>query len=245
MEPGDLLLLFERLVHAIGHFLLLANHVFSQLVYLCLGIQLDSLTFLQGLCETFSGHLFPSRQLGFLLLNIAQLRVEYLVELFLLVLDLGQVLLDFGISLLCELGLEHKSSFSRFIEEVGTVGKSVIAELLGDALRIGTLGTLFYKVVEEAKNLEIEALKAIILVVVQFLSDSVIVTLEEVLALLIGCLFVFHRIELKLLLHLHLQLAVELVTYLSNGCLREDFHRLLLGLLVNVLELGFKHGALL
>ena len=95
-------------------------------------------------------------------------------------------------SLLSKLCLEHEAALGRLIEEVCAVGQAVIAELLGDALRVRALRSLLDEVVEEAENLEVEALKAVVLVVVELLRYRVVVALEEVLTLLVGCLLVLH-----------------------------------------------------
>ena len=80
-------------------------------------------------------------------------------------------------SLLRKLGLKHKPTLGSFVEEVGAVGEPIVAELLGDALSVGSLGTLLDEVVEEAKDLEVEAFEAIVLIVVELLSNRVIIPL--------------------------------------------------------------------
>lgn len=80
-------------------------------------------------------------------------------------------------SLLCQLGLEHESSLRGLIEEISPVGKPVIAELLSDALRVGAFGTLLDEVVKEAEDLEVEALQAIIFIIIQLLRNRVIISL--------------------------------------------------------------------
>ena len=146
-------------------------------------------------------------------------------------------------SLFCELGLQHETTLSRLIEEVGTIGKPIIAELLCDALRIGAFRTFFNEVVEEAEDLEVEALEAVVLVIVQLLSDCVVVALQEVLALLIRGLFVLHGVELVLLGHLLLQLDEELVLDLAHSCLVKYLHRVRLRVLKYLLQLLLKHRA--
>ena len=53
-------------------------------------------------------------------------------------------------SLLCKLGLKHQPTLGSFVEEVGAVGEPIVAELLGDALRIGPFWALLDEVIEEA-----------------------------------------------------------------------------------------------
>ena len=69
-------------------------------------------------------------------------------------------------SLFSKLSLKHQTALSGFIEEVSTVCKPVVTELLSDALSIGAFRALLNKIVEEAKDLEVEALETIILVIV-------------------------------------------------------------------------------
>ena len=90
------------------------------------------------------------------------------------------------------MGLKHQPTLGSFVEEVGAVGEPIVAELLGDALGVGSLGTLLDEVVKEAKDLEVEAFEAVVLIVVQLLSNRVIIPLQEVLTLLIRRLLVFH-----------------------------------------------------
>lgn len=59
LHPRDFFLLLQGLIHAIGHFLLLAHHIFAKLVDLAVSIKLNPLSFLQGLSETLTSHLFP------------------------------------------------------------------------------------------------------------------------------------------------------------------------------------------
>ena len=90
------------------------------------------------------------------------------------------------------MGLKHQPTLGSFVEEVGAVGEPIVAELLGDALGVGSLGTLLDEVVKEAKDLEVEAFEAVVLIVVQLLSNRVIIPLQEVLTLLIRRFLVFH-----------------------------------------------------
>ena len=87
--------------------------------------------------------------------------------------------------LLGELCLEHQAALGRLVEKVGAIGQAVIAELLGQALSIGPLRALLDEVIEESEDLKVEALQAVILVIVQLLCDGVVVALEEVLTLLV------------------------------------------------------------
>lgn len=75
------------------------------------------------------------------------------------------------------MSLEHEAAFGGLVEEVRAVSKAIVAELLGDALRVWTLGTLLDEVIKEAEDLEVETLKTIILIIVKLLSDSVIIAL--------------------------------------------------------------------
>ena len=58
-------------------------------------------------------------------------------------------------SLLRKLGLKHQTTLSSFVEEVCAVSEPIVAELLSDALSVGSLGALLDEVVEEAKDLEV------------------------------------------------------------------------------------------
>ena len=80
-------------------------------------------------------------------------------------------------SLLGQLCLQHQPSFSSLIEEIGPVGEPIVTELLGDALRIGSLGSLLNEVVKEAEDLVVKALQTVILVIVELLGDRVVVAL--------------------------------------------------------------------
>ena len=178
-----------------------------------------------------------------MLLNITELRIEHFVVLPLFFFDLLQICLQFNLSLLCQLGLEHEAALGGFVEEVGTIGEAIIAELLSDALSVGTLGAFLDEVVQEAQDFKVKALKAVIFVVVQLLSNGIVIALEEILALLIGGLLVFHGVELILLRHLLLQLlAVRLLDF-TDSSLVEHLHGLGLGLLEDLLELHLEHGA--
>ena len=172
--------------------MLFATHILPQLSELFFRVQLDPLALLQRLSETLPRGLLSGGQLCFLLFNVAQLTVKDVIVLPLFVLQLGQIGLQLDLSLLSQLRLKHETALCSLIEKVGTISQPVIAELLGDALSVWTFRPLLDKVVEEAEDLEVEALKAIILVIVKLLRDRVIVALEEVLALLIRCLFIFH-----------------------------------------------------
>ena len=165
--------------------MLFATHILPQLSELFFRVQLDPLALLQRLSETLPRGLLSSGQLCFLLFNVAQLTVKDVIVLPLFVLQLGQIGLQLDLSLLSQLRLKHETALCSLIEKVGTVSQPVIAELLGDALSVWTFWPLLDEVVEEAEDLEVEALKAIILVIVKLLRDSVVVALEEVLALLI------------------------------------------------------------
>jgi len=98
------------------------------------------------------------------------------------------------LSLLSELRLQHETALGRFIEKISTISEAIIAELLGDALRVWAFRTLLDEIVQKAQNLEIQALQAIIFIIIQLLRNCVVVALEEILALLVGCFFVFHGI---------------------------------------------------
>ena len=183
--------------------------------------------------QAFTGDLFAGSDLSFLLLNDAKFRVKHIVLLTLFILQFSQVSFQLGVSLLSELCLEHQTTFGRFIEEVSPVSEPIIAELLGDALSVGSLRPLLNEVVEEAEDLKVQAFEAVVLVVIQLLSYRVVVALEEVLALLVRCLLVLHRVQLKLLVHLLLQLSQESVLDLTYGSLIELGHCLRFGILIN------------
>ena len=80
-------------------------------------------------------------------------------------------------SLLRQLCLEHQTPLSRLIEKVRSISKPIIAELLGNALSVRAFGTLFNEVIQETKDLEVEALQAIILIIIQLLRNRVIIPL--------------------------------------------------------------------
>lgn len=127
-------------------------------------------------------------------------------------------------SLLGQLGLEHEPSLDRFVEVIGAVSESIVAELLGDALRVGTLRSMLNEVVQEAEDLKVERLQRIILIIVKLLCDRVIVSLKEVLALLVASLLVLHAEELVLLAHLLLELGLESLLDFSDGRSIELLH---------------------
>lgn len=192
LHACDVLLLLQAGVHALRNFLLLTDEVLPQLVQLFFRFELHPLSFFDGLSQALTGDLLAGSDLSLLLLNVAELRVENFVLLTLFILQFCKVDFQFGMSLLSELCLEHETALGRFIEEVGTVGEPIIAELLGNALRVGSLGALLDEVVEEAQDLEVQAFEAVVLVVVELLSYRVVVALEEVLTLLVRCLLVLH-----------------------------------------------------
>ena len=130
--------------------MLLTDHVFPQLVELVFGFKLDALTLLERLREALPCGLLTSRHLSLLLLDVPQLRVEDIVILALLLLELRQVGLELGMSLLGQLGLEHEAALGGLVEEIGAVGESIVAELLRDALRVRPLWTFLDEVVKEA-----------------------------------------------------------------------------------------------
>jgi len=74
--------------------------------------------------------------------------------------------------------------------------------LLRDALGVGSLRAFLDEVVKEAEDFKVEALQAIVFIIVQLLSNCIIIALQEVLAFLIRRFFIFHRVEIHLLLHL-------------------------------------------
>ena len=80
-------------------------------------------------------------------------------------------------SLLCQLRLEHETALGCLIEKVCAIGKSIIAKLLSDALRVWALRSLFDEVIEETEDLEVEALKAIVFIIIQLLCNRVIISL--------------------------------------------------------------------
>ena len=166
LNPCDLLLLLQREIHPLCHFLLLSDHVLAELVELVLRLQLDPFSLFQRLRQALPSRLLARRQLRLLLLDVPQLRVVDVIIFPLLFLHLNQVRLEFHLSLLGELGLEHQSALRRLVEEVCAVCQSIVAELLGDALRVGSLRTFLDEVVQEAKDLEVEALQTIILIIV-------------------------------------------------------------------------------
>ena len=65
-----------------------------------------------------------------------------------------------------KLGLKHKAALCCLVEKVSAIGQTVIAELLGKALSIRSLGAFLDEVIEEPEDLKVEALKAVILIVV-------------------------------------------------------------------------------
>lgn len=69
-------------------------------------------------------------------------------------------------SLLQECFLRHQAALSCLVEKVRPISEPIVTELLGDALGIGTLWPLLDEVVEEAQDLEVEALQAVVFVVV-------------------------------------------------------------------------------
>ena len=69
-------------------------------------------------------------------------------------------------SLLQECLLRHQAALSRLVEKVRTISEPIITELLGDTLGVGTLWPLLDEVVEEAEDLKVKALQAVVIVVV-------------------------------------------------------------------------------
>ena len=177
LNPSDLLLLLERQIHTLCHFLFLTDHVLPQQVEFVFGLEFDAFTLFERLCKTLACGLLPSGHLRLLLLDIAQLRVVDILILALLLLELGQVRLDLGMSLLGQLSLKHQPALGCLVEEIGAVGEAIVAELLRDALRVGTLGSLLDEVVKEAEDLVVEAFEAVILIIVKLLSNRVIIPL--------------------------------------------------------------------
>jgi len=165
-QSGDLFLFLEGLVHALGDVLLLADHVPADLGHFFFRFLLNTLSFLQGLSQALTGSLFSRGKLRFLLLHLPKLRVPYLIDLALVFFHLGQVRLGLRVSLLQECLLRHQGALSRLVEKVRTISKPIIAELLSDALGIGTLWPLLDEVVEEAEDLKVEAFQAVVFVVV-------------------------------------------------------------------------------
>ena len=76
-----------------------------------------------------------------------------------------------------KLCLEHGASLGVFVEEARPLDDPVVAELLGNPLGVGAFGTLLQEVVQEAKDLEVEAFQCVVLVVVQLLCNGVVVAL--------------------------------------------------------------------
>ena len=173
------------MVHALGDFLFLAVELLADLVLFILSIKLNSLFFFQSLSETFSCSLLSRCQLSFLLLNIAKFRAEDVIVPLFLLFQFCKVNFEFLVRLFSELALKHKAALGCLVEKVGAIGQTVIAELLGKALSVRPLGTLLDEVIEESEDLKVEALQAVILVVVQLLGDGVVVALQEVLTLLV------------------------------------------------------------
>ena len=127
--------------------------------------------------ETFAGGLLSRGQFSLLLLDVPQFRVVDIIILALFLFNLSQICLQFGMSLLRQLGLKHQTPLSRLIEKVRTICKPIIAELLCDTLGVRTFGPLLNEIIQETKDLEVEALQAIILIIIQLLRNRVIIPL--------------------------------------------------------------------
>ena len=87
--------------------------------------------------------------------------------------------------LLGKLSLKHEAALGGLVKKVGAIGQAVIAELLGQTLSIRPLRALLDEIIEESEDLKVEALQAVIFVIIQLLGDGVVVALEEVLTLLV------------------------------------------------------------
>ena len=170
----------------------LTEEILADLVLFILGFKLDTLFFFQRLSKAFSSSLLSRCQFCFLLLYISKLRAENILVSLLLLFQLYKVNFKFLVGLFSELSLKHKAALCCLVEKVGAIGQTVIAELLGKTLSVRSFGTFLDEVIEESEDLKVEALEAVILVIVKLLSDGVVVALKEVLTLLVGCLLILH-----------------------------------------------------
>ena len=73
LNPSDLLLLLERQIHTLCHFLFLTDHVLPKLVKLILRLEFDAFALFERLLKTLPRSLLAGRCLSFLLLDVAQL----------------------------------------------------------------------------------------------------------------------------------------------------------------------------
>ena len=112
-----------------------------------------------------------------MLLDVPQFRVVDIIILALFLFDLSQICLQLRMSLLRQLGLKHQTPLGCLIEKVRSIGKPIIAELLGNTLSVRAFGPLLNEIIQETKDLEVEALQAIILIIIQLLRNRVIISL--------------------------------------------------------------------
>ena len=112
-----------------------------------------------------------------MLLDVPQFRVVDIIILAFFLFDLSQICLQLRMSLLRQLGLKHQTPLSCLIEKVRSISKPIIAELLCDTLGIRAFGPLLNEIIQETKDLEVEALQTIILIIIQLLCNRVIIPL--------------------------------------------------------------------
>ena len=84
------------------------------------------------------------------MLDIAKFGAEHVIVPLLFLLQFNEVNLKFLVCLFSKLGLKHKAALCRLVEKVGAIRKTVIAELLSEALGIRTFGSLLDEVIEES-----------------------------------------------------------------------------------------------
>ena len=158
LTPGSLLLFLKRLVHALRDLLFLTEELLANLVLFIFGFELNTLFFFQRLSKAFSGGFFSRCQLCFLLLYISKLWAKNVIVPLLLFFQFYKINFEFLVCLFSKLGLKHKAALCCLVEKVGAIGKTVIAELLGKALSIWSLGTFLDEVIEESEDLKVKAL---------------------------------------------------------------------------------------
>ena len=188
-------LIVLRCLHALVHLIDDSLSLLLEKSLAIIGFQLKALFVLLKLGEGFSCRLFTGIKLCLFDLNSTQLGLESLVLLALVFFDFRELRLQLFLCLLSDLVLEVEFVGDTAEEEVASLGKLAVAELLGDDLPVWSSRALLQEESHELFDVPTELIKPFVLLVAELHGYPFVVGLQESLALLLGLLVVFRGVE--------------------------------------------------
>lgn len=176
------------------------------------------------LLELFLGHLVARVELSFLPFGVAEAVFEVRLVGLGLLLELGKVALELFDGLLRDLSLEVQFVLNELVEVHCAFRESLVAELLGNDLAVGSFRALLHEVHHEVFDFNGQVVESLVFLVTKPLGNGLVILLQKKHARLLRDLLVFLLEVLEFGGHFLLESAQVFVAHISHGILVEDSH---------------------